>query len=546
MSARGAGIVAWLELGARIERRMIGLVGFLLGAVLWRAPAMLFIDLNWDEALYRLIGASVLGGEMPYVGIWDRKPVGLFLIHAAAQAMPVNPVLATRLAASLAVGAGAYCLAGIARMLFAPMLRGSGRLIGGIAGVLYILFSVRNGGNGVNSELFFGPLNIAGLWLLLQAVGREGRAGTVLGGVAGALLGAALQVKYNALFEWPAFVVAAALVWPSWRRPIWRDPVTLAAVAGLVMPSVAVLLWFAGAGRWEDWVGANIAANGGLLTGDAPLGLAGVPFLLRQVAPLVVGAALAVPAAMLPGSAVSRRGLLVVLLWLAGAVLALLALRRFADHMMLQVLAPMALASAFGVVRLGAALTRLGWLPVGRWRIGLAIGAALLIGVSVGPGLAQPFVVAMEVLMRRHGGAAHWGDPSATVGAGLRERLRPGERIFVFGGPILGVYQAAGQRPPTRFAFVPHLWAGYAPVDGAREIAAILAQRPAFIVVAQAWQPGQTLAIKEGAAIFARVHEALAESYVQDGMVGRFVSWGGGAIGPREGIVVYRRADRPM
>ena len=36
-----------------------------------------------DEQFYLLVGDRMLHGALPYVDIWDRKPIGLFLIYAA-------------------------------------------------------------------------------------------------------------------------------------------------------------------------------------------------------------------------------------------------------------------------------------------------------------------------------------------------------------------------------------------------------------------------------------------------------------------------------
>ena len=46
------------------------------------------IDL--DEQFYLLVGDRMLHGAVPYVDIWDRKPVGLFLIYAAARVVGVE------------------------------------------------------------------------------------------------------------------------------------------------------------------------------------------------------------------------------------------------------------------------------------------------------------------------------------------------------------------------------------------------------------------------------------------------------------------------
>jgi len=37
-------------------------------------------DVDFDEPFYLLVGERLLHGDIAYVDIWDRKPIGLFLI----------------------------------------------------------------------------------------------------------------------------------------------------------------------------------------------------------------------------------------------------------------------------------------------------------------------------------------------------------------------------------------------------------------------------------------------------------------------------------
>jgi len=140
-------------------------------------------------------------------------------------------------------------------------------------------------------------------------------------------------------------------------------------------------------------------------------------------------------------------------------------------------------------------------------------------------------------------GVAHWGDRTATIAAMLRPRLEGEHDLFV-ASRMLGLYRETGTRPPTRFPFVPHLWSGYAPVDGAAEMARILAARPGFVVVDDLWLPGAASPSGAQAEVLAHLHAVLAQGYVQEARIGRFISRGGGFIGGGVGATVFRRADR--
>jgi len=52
---------------------------------------------DYDEQIYQLIGEKMLQGALPYVDIWDRKPVGLFLLYAGMRALGGDGVLAYQL-----------------------------------------------------------------------------------------------------------------------------------------------------------------------------------------------------------------------------------------------------------------------------------------------------------------------------------------------------------------------------------------------------------------------------------------------------------------
>src|ERR1044072_6180521 len=80
-----------------------GFAGLLACAFLLRSA--LFGDpfAGYDEQFYLLTGSRMLHGAIPYVDIWDRKPIGPFLTHAFAASFGGNGVLAYQL---LAPGSG--------------------------------------------------------------------------------------------------------------------------------------------------------------------------------------------------------------------------------------------------------------------------------------------------------------------------------------------------------------------------------------------------------------------------------------------------------
>ena len=85
---------------------LIAAVTLVTRAIYFGDPAPTF-----DEQLYNLIGRHMLTGSLPYVDLWDRKPIGLFLIyafaHALGNAVGLTGTLVYQLLATLVTFAGA-------------------------------------------------------------------------------------------------------------------------------------------------------------------------------------------------------------------------------------------------------------------------------------------------------------------------------------------------------------------------------------------------------------------------------------------------------
>ncbi len=502
------------------------LLAWLAAALAWRAPGFCFSEVNWDEHLYLLIADTVAQGQLPYAALWDRKPAGLFFLLAGVEAADPSGFAALRLLPALGIGLTAWCLADLTRCL-AP----GARLGGWVAGWLWIAYAGRADGGGLNTELLFVPLNLLGARMLFALPSPRRLFG------AGLLLGTALQMKYNAGFIW----LALPVIWAMRRHRAPGMAALAAAGIGAALPSLLVIGPFIAAGRFDLWWEANVAANLGIVQSLATSQVAvitGDPvYMIGRYAVPLFGGLLALTAIRL-GAPWERVAMMAVCLALTlSDAIALLVLGRFTDHMMIQLLPGPCLAAGC----LAA------WLE--RRRLMGAAGLVLLLGCAAardGRGFLDPFVAAAEILERRGAGAAQWGDPVATAAARIATELRPGDALYVFGGPILGLYGALHRAPPTRFPFAEHLWKPYAPPGGEAEMRRILAAGPAIIAVSAGWQPGQPAPEPAAAAVFATLHRALATGYAPIATISPFTSRRGGPIGPRESIVIFRRLASPM
>jgi 4-amino-4-deoxy-L-arabinose transferase-like glycosyltransferase len=464
-------------------------LGFVVLAVLLRLPGLLYSVTNFDESLYLLIGEQLAEGVLPFTGLCDRKPFGLFALFAIFAAMPFDAIVASRLGASLSVELTAYMLHRVAGLLFDE--RKSGRVIGPTAGLAYILFSLANGGAASNSEVFLNAFAVLGLLLALLAVRGRGpmeppRLGLMI--ASGLVLGLGIQVKQTILFDMLAFLAGFFLLTTPRSADLGdRLRISLRGLIALgvtaLIPSLAVLLLYVVTGHWEEWALANIGAQRGFVD-DPNQGIAFDPAFraMAEQAPLWVGTiAAGISARWLVRDRADVRAVVFLFVW-AGLILLLqLFLRIAADHYFLQFLPPFCLLNGLLLGR--TVLVAMASRPA---RVGLlAVVAALaLFGISKNQ-LVHTAYVARD---RYIDGQAWAGDTPRQIASDIKPLLKPGDAVYQIGFlPI--VYHLTGGEIPTRFAFtgLPHR--SYAGRDGCpwvpqiEEARRVLDTRPRFIVV---------------------------------------------------------------
>ncbi|SUK11932.1 Uncharacterised protein [Sphingomonas paucimobilis] len=183
--------------------------------------------IGFDEQFYLLVGDRMLHGALPYVDIFDRKPIGLFLLYAGARALGGDGFLAYKLVATGFVIATAYGVHRVARRFASPI----GAVV---AAILYILWLNLMEGEGGQSPVFYNVLMLVAAGAVLRAVQERGGL-CVQGAVAMAAIGIALQIKYSVLPEGVAF--GCILLWHG-----WRTRVPMARLAGVALGWIALAL----------------------------------------------------------------------------------------------------------------------------------------------------------------------------------------------------------------------------------------------------------------------------------------------------------------
>ncbi|MDU7524613.1 MAG: hypothetical protein E7K72_25125, partial [Roseomonas mucosa] len=86
----------------------------LLFAFAIRAPVFGNPVVGVDETFYLLVGDRMLQGALPFVDLWDRKPVGLFLIYAAIRLLGGEGVYQYQVVATLFAAATAGMISVVA------------------------------------------------------------------------------------------------------------------------------------------------------------------------------------------------------------------------------------------------------------------------------------------------------------------------------------------------------------------------------------------------------------------------------------------------
>jgi hypothetical protein len=414
-----------------------------------------------DDEFYLLTGDRMLHGALPYVDIWDRKPIGLFLIYAAIRLLGGEGVLQYQLVATLFAAATGFVIARIARSLAGP--HGAAA-----SGVVYILYLGLFGGEGGQSPVFYNLfVALAALAMLYAArpAGAQSRP-FAIGSIAMLLIGVAMQVKYTALFEGMFF--GLALLWFAWQRGAGRT--VLAAMAGgwifaALLPTLAAWGWYAAIGHGDAFVQANFLSILDRSSDGTGIVLKRLGWIALCLAPLGLAAWLGRGAARPPSEDVRR----LLQGWAIAAIGGVLIFGTFFDHYALPLLVPLCVLAApwFGDAEAGLVLAA----STTRWRI--PAGVAMM-------ALASAISLMIVNDNRRDRG---WGPQVEKMADYIRPQLK--DCLFVFDGePAL--YRMTGSCLPTRWPFPSHLSLSRESraigTDPLAELHRIMAKRPEFVV----------------------------------------------------------------
>lgn len=482
-----APVNAGLRFPALTDRWIVALLT--AAALLIRLPHFGDPAFTIDEQFYLLVGERMLHGALPYVDIWDRKPIGLFLIYAAARLLGGAGFWQYQILATLFAAVTAFLIYRIGRIATSqgPAL---------VAGLLYLLWIELAEGGGGQSPVFYNAL-VAGAAL---AILRAGNAATPsrfrrLSLLAMLLTGLAIQIKYSVLAEGFSF----GLLLSAWslrrlglRQAAWHIP--LLALTALA-PTLVVFAFYAAIGQAQAFWFANFTS----ILLRAPTAAVELHYrtemMVLRLIPFTICIAAGLAALWRDRSPRTNRWRLVLLVWCAASVFGVFEIGTLYSHYILPAFVPFSAAAAPAFARR----------PSG---IALALFAGLLPASTM-----------------------HWPDFARTARhraeiARLAALIPPDVDkgcLQMFDGPPVLDYLSHGCAL-SRFVFPDHLSAALEAraigADPSVELRRLLTQRPEAITI------GEADVRPPNVATFTIMRAALARDYVLAGRApfdGRFI-----------------------
>lgn len=319
---------------------------FLLLAItlLVRAPTLGQPLLHIDETFYLLVGDRWLhDGMWPYVDIWDRKPIGLFLLFAAIRLLGGEGFLQYQLVACAFVAATAWLILRFSALL-AP------RAAAWVGAVAYICWITLFGGYGGQAPVFYNLLVVGAALILLtnifiaKSAADQPKQVFRAGAAAMLLLGIAIQIKPSVVFEGMFFGIA--LMWQIRQQPIRVWLGYAASWIGIaLLPTILALLTYYLIGETDAFVFANITSilhRGSTFT---PMTEHRLLRLFVISSPLILLSLVALPLR-------AEAGIRFALGWSGVALLAVLVFGTYYLHYGLALVPPLSITASLGFGRL--------------------------------------------------------------------------------------------------------------------------------------------------------------------------------------------------
>jgi hypothetical protein len=462
----------------------------------WRALGDPVIHI--DEQFYLLVGGRMLHGALPYIDIWDRKPIGLFLLFAMFRALGGSGVLAYQIGGLISVWLTALLLFVMGRRVAPP--------VGALAGaILYVFCLNLAGGEGGQAPVFYNLPVAAAIAILVFRRRQAATNGGNLrwpGAVAMLLFGITLQIKYSAVFE--GLFAGIMLLWCAWRggRPLGALAFDALLWVGCALgPTLLAAAAYADMGHLGEWWFSNATSILERKSEQPATVLTRIKVMSMLMVPLVVSVPLRRWTGSRPVDPQVQDDLRFFDGWAAVALLGVVLFGSWFNHYALPLFSPFALVAAPLWNRRGGRI----WLVTLLFCSGVW-GQHVLYRHAITRGTGKVLAAAVEATGPFRGCA------------------------FVYDG-MPAFYDATHSCFLTNHPFSAHLQAlnemGATGIDQRQEVRRIMAERPERVMTMEPAYDGENLAAR------AEVYRVLKPGYRE---LFRYT-------GSQHNIVVYARKD---
>jgi hypothetical protein len=213
---------------------------------LYRKFTFEFSTMDWDEITYMIIGHGIRNGLVPFVDLWDIKPVGIYLIYSVSSFLFGYTFLAIRWMTLL------FILLGSLGIYF--NLKKYNDKIGMLMGLVYAYcFFYFQAGLSGNTEVYFNAFEIWSIYFLLNTSKKY---------LSAFLFGISFIVKYIVFFD--GLLIYSVYIFISKSLKTFSAKVNKLFQLGLVIgiPFFAIFLFYIFTGHTASFMDSIFAVTG--------------------------------------------------------------------------------------------------------------------------------------------------------------------------------------------------------------------------------------------------------------------------------------------
>ncbi len=524
----------------------------LLATTLLALPVITY-PLGRDQGEFATLARGILNGRVPYLELWNPKPPAVFYVYALAISLFGQTEAALRSLDFVVVPLTAAALYALGKRI-------AGRPMGLWAALIFPVFYFTETFWTLtqNDGIVLLPMTLAVLGLFKTASPAESPHAVRWAFLTGVLAGIVFWFKYPfALFAGLLIFGYLSLRWPlnpADLRPILAFAIGLAAL--LLLPALVLmamgawpefvrsaqvtasytaltfnpadfrdLMMTALSFRWSHWGLLFILAGIGCLRASLPL--VGTPF---SASADTIPSDRNAPAVPLSGRI--NRHLAFVIFWLLLAAVIMLVQAKGYDYHWLPMLPPLVLLAAYALYQITQRLRSSAVQTAFRLVAAAALLSILIAGIWPRTWL---YLTSQENRLtyaaRFTAGAAEEfrADESLKVAALLRERVMPGDSLYIWGFRP-EIYYLSRLNPATRFIFqFPLVGSWYPPEWREQNVEVLWAALPPYVLVMQVdYMPWVTGSPEDSNTLlqeYTELNNWLLFNYERDTQIGNIFIW---------------------